>query len=172
MKGLFTVIAILGLSVSLANAQKIGTAAPSFVLTDSNGQVHQLADYAGRFVVLEWFNPDCPFVKAQYNSKNMQTLQQRYVAKGVAWLTVNSAAKGKQGYLTTETAKAVIAKQGLNSTALLFDSDGKVGKLFGARTTPHLFVINPEGKLIYNGAIDSSDSTDPDEPMFYKAMAS
>ena len=141
-------------------AAEVGQPAPAFSLTDSTGTARSLADFHGAFVVLEWFNKDCPFVRKHYDSGNMQRLQEAYTAKGVVWLTVVSSAPGKQGYVTPEQANAVIRERGAHQTALLLDPDGAVGRRYGAKTTPHLFIINPEGVLIYAGAIDSIPSTD------------
>ena len=112
-------------------------------------------DYKGKYVVLEWFNPDCPFVKKHYGSGNMQKLQEEFTGKGVVWLTIDSSAPGKEGNLTPEQANKKMAEWKMKSTALLLDPDGKVGHAYGAKNTPHMFVINPEGKVIYEGAIDS-----------------
>ena len=139
----------------------VGEAAPAFSLSDATGKSRSLSEFSGQFVVLEWVNPDCPFVRKHYGSGNMQQLQQTYTQKGVAWLTVNSSAPGKQGHLTPETARQFIEERGAHATALLLDPDGAVGRLYGAKTTPHLFVINPDGVLIYAGAIDDIPSPDP-----------
>lgn len=144
-----------------ADEANVGKPAPEFALSDANGTPHRLADDHGKFVVLEWFNNDCPFVGKHYGSQNMQTLQAEATGKGVVWLTIASSAPGKQGYLTPQAAKHVIQERGAKQTALLLDSDGTVGRRYGAKTTPHLFVINPEGIVIYAGAIDSQPSTDP-----------
>lgn len=138
----------------------VGEAAPDFTLTDTHGQPTALSQCHGKFVVLEWFNPRCPFVRKHYGSGNMQRLQQRYTGQGVVWLSINSSAAGKEGHTTLEEANAFIQQQGAASTAVLLDPDGRVGHLFGARTTPHLFIINPDGQLIYNGAIDDKASVD------------
>ncbi len=155
---------IFGFSLSLAlNVQAgepvIGKPAPGFTLMGANGKEHSLSDYKGSFIVLEWFNPDCPFVKKHYNSKNMQKLQKHYREKGVVWMIINSSAKGRQGHCTTERANEVIKEKDMVSTAFLLDHDGKVGKMYGAKTTPHMYVIDKEGLLIYNGAIDNMPTT-------------
>ena len=136
-----------------------GQAAPSFTLTDSNGQKHSLSDYKGKFVVLEWFNPDCPFVKKHY-SGNMQLLQKEYTSRGVIWLSINSSAPGKQGSYTPQGFNKFMAEKAASPTAVLLDTDGKVGHLYAAKTTPQMFVIDPQGVLIYQGAIDDIPSTD------------
>jgi peroxiredoxin len=155
---------IFGFSLSLAlNVQAgepvIGKPAPGFTLMGANGKEHSLSDYKGSFIVLEWFNPDCPFVKKHYNSKNMQKLQKHYREKGVVWMIINSSAKGRQGHCTTERANEVIKEKDMVSTAFLLDHDGKVGKMYDAKTTPHMYVIDKEGLLIYNGAIDNMPTT-------------
>src|SRR5690554_2572867 len=139
---------------------KVGEAAPDFTLVDSNGKMHSLSDYKGKFVVLEWINYECPFVKKHYNSGNMQALQKKYTEKGVVWLTICSSAEGKQGYFSPEEINERSQNHGANFTAYLIDESGKVGKTYGAKTTPHMYIINPEGSLIYAGGIDDTPSTD------------
>ncbi len=146
-------------SVSFAQEEvKVGADAPAFTLKDTSGKSHNLADFKGKFVVLEWFNEGCPFVKKHYSSGNMQKLQKEYAGKEVVWLSINSSAPGKEGYVTAESAPKTIADWKMDSTKILLDNDGKVGKMYGAKTTPHMFVINKEGKLVYQGAIDSKAS--------------
>lgn len=137
----------------------VGKSAPDFTLTDTHGKKHSLSDYKGKFVVLEWINHDCPFVGKHYGSGNMQKLQKKYTKKGVIWLSINSSAPGKQGHCSPEKANKLTKEKDAAPTAVLLDPDGKVGKLYGAKTTPHMFIINPEGILIYNGAIDDKPST-------------
>jgi peroxiredoxin len=132
--------------------------APDFTLTDPDGASHSLADYRGKWVVLEWTNHGCPFVKKHYDSKNMQTLQARYTQKGVAWLTICSSAPGKEGYETPAAWKATLAAKGSAPTAMLIDADGKVGRAYGAKNTPTMFVISPDGGVVYHGAIDDKRS--------------
>ena len=146
--------------VAAAWGAEVGQPAPEFTLTDSTGTSRSLGDFKGKFIVLEWFNNECPFVRKHYESGNMQRLQAAYTAKGVVWLTVASSAPGKQGYMTPEQAQAVIRARNAHQTALLLDPDGTVGQRYGAKTTPHLFIINPEGVLIYAGAIDDIASVD------------
>ena len=138
-----------------------GAPAPDFTLSDSNNQQRSLSDYQGKYVVLEWFNPECPFVKRHYSTSNMQNLQEKYTKQDVVWLTIDSSAPGKQGHLNAEQAAQFIQQNKTQSTALLLDPKGDVGRLYGAQTTPHIFIINPEGTLIYQGAIDDVPSTDP-----------
>lgn len=137
----------------------VGQPAPEFTLKDQTGTTRALKDLRGKFVVLEWTNPKCPFVRKHYDSKNMQGLQKTYTQKGVQWFTVSSNAEGKQGHLDAASAKEFLRDEGSSATALLLDTDGNVGKAYGARTTPHMFVIDPKGLLIYAGAIDDNDST-------------
>ena len=130
--------------------------APDFTLPDSNGKSHSLSDYKGKIVVLEWLNHGCPFVKKHYNSGQMQKLQETYGKKGVIWLSIISSAPGKQGYCTPEQANELIKEKKAAPTALLLDPDGKVGKLYGAKTTPHMYIIDTGGNIVYDGAIDDS----------------
>jgi peroxiredoxin len=138
----------------------IGEKAPDFTAADSNGKSHTLASYKGKIVVLEWLNHQCPFVKKHYGSGHMQELQKTYTGKGIIWLSVISSAPGKQGYSTPEQANSVTKEKGAAPTAVLLDPQGTVGKLYGAKTTPHMFIINADGVLVYNGAIDDAPSTD------------
>lgn len=145
--------------VSLNAGVKNGEAAPDFQLPDSKGETHSLSQYKGKTVVLEWTNHQCPFVKKFYKNGDMQALQSKYTGKDVVWLSIISSAEGKQGYLTAEKADALIQSKKIKATAKLLDPSGKVGKLYGAKTTPHMFVVDPEGKVVYQGAIDSIRST-------------
>ena len=146
--------------VAAAQPPAIGQSVPGFSLTDSHGQVRSLDEFRGRFIVLEWFNPECPFVRKHYSSGRMQQLQKAAVNRGAIWLSIDSSAPGKQGNLTPEKAVTFAQDQGMGSTAVLLDPDGKVGRLYDAKTTPHMFIIAPDGKLIYDGAIDDKPSTD------------
>ena len=139
---------------------RVGEAAPDFSATDLDGQSRSLSEFEGNFVVLEWFNPDCPFVQKHYRSDNMQGLQRAYTAQDVTWLTVNSSAPGKQGHLGPDEARRVMQKHRAAPTTVLLDPEGRVGRLYGAQTTPHMYVINPDGMLIYKGAIDDTPSAD------------
>jgi peroxiredoxin len=154
-KLLITLVTCVAASVSFADELKVGSAAPAFTLKDSTGKEHSLSDYKGKFVVLEWFNEGCPFVKKHYTSGNMQKLQAEYTGKDVVWLSINSSAPGEQGHMTAESAPKTISDWKIKATTILFDHDGKVGKMYGAKTTPHMYVIDKEGKLVYQGAIDS-----------------
>jgi len=147
----------------LAAPASVGTPAPEFSATDSKGQKHSLSEFKGKTVVLEWNNPECPFVKKHYGAGNMQKQQAGATSAGVVWLTVNSGAKGKQGYMDGPAADAFVQKAGAKPTAYLLDADGAVGKAYGARTTPHMYVIDGQGTLRYAGGIDSVPSSDPDD---------
>jgi hypothetical protein len=150
----------MSLSASAFASIEIGMPAPAFNLSGADGKTHSLADYQGKTVVLEWNNPECPFVKKHYGSGNMQKQQAEATASGVIWLTINSGAAGKQGHLDAASANAYIVKSGASQTAYLFDPDGKVGRAYGAKTTPHMFVIDKNGNLRYAGGIDSIASAD------------
>lgn len=145
-------------SIAFAEAE-VGEPAPNFKAVDSNGTAHELSEYKGHPVVLEWTNPDCPYVVKHYDTKNMQSLQKKYTDQGVIWLTINSSAPGKQGNIDGAAANKYIAEKGAAQTAYLLDSDGKVGKLYEAKTTPHMFVIDNKGTLVYAGAIDDNSSS-------------
>lgn len=151
-----------GHSPAFANV-KVGEKAPDFTLVDSNGKAVKLSSYAGKTVVLEWFNKGCPYVKKHYESKNMQALQKTYTEKGIVWLTVISSAPNKQGYETPVEANKTRAEWSIASTATLLDQKGEVGRAYGAKTTPHMYVVDPKGLLAYNGAIDSISSSDADD---------
>ena len=139
----------------------VGSAAPDFSLTDAKGKTHSLSEYKGKYVVLEWFNPECPFVKKHYGSGNMQKLQQEYTGKGVIWLTVDSNAAGTEGNLSPEEAQKIMTGWKTHQTALLLDPEGKTGRAYGAKNTPNMVIISPEGKIAYEGAIDSKATPNP-----------
>ena len=145
------------------NEPPVGSPAPALTLTDTKGKQHNLADYKGKYVVLEWVNLGCPFVKKHYESGNMQATQKKAVDKGVVWLSVNSSAKWKQGNLSPAAWNEEITDRKMASTAVLLDESGEVGKSYGAKTTPHMYIINPAGVLVYKGAIDDKPSTDQDD---------
>lgn len=152
---------VIALAATCLAAPQTGQPAPDFTLTDSNGKQHKLSDFKGKVVVLEWLNHGCPFVKKHYDSGNMQKLQADYAGKGVVWLSIVSSAPGKQGHMSpADTNKAKEEKKSA-ATAILIDEDGKVGKLYGAKVTPELFVVGKDGALVYAGAIDDRKSTDP-----------
>jgi peroxiredoxin len=137
---------------------EIGAPAPSFTLPDTYGQEHSLADYEGQWVVLEWLNYGCPFVQKHYRTDNMQSLQEEYREKGVVWLAIVSSAPGKQGYYPPDEMNAMNEENATKAAAVLLDPEGTVGRAYGAKTTPQMYVINPEGVLLYNGAIDDRPS--------------
>jgi len=156
--------ALAGLATSSVHAAdtmpKVGQPAPDFSATDLNGKTRSLAEFKGKYVVLEWHNQSCPFVKKHYESGNMQKLQKELTAKGAVWLSIISSAEGAQGYVTPEQEKAYLAEKKATPTDVLFDPEGKVGHAYGAKTTPHMFVIDDKGVLVYAGAIDDNPSSD------------
>ena len=147
-------MAAVSLASPLAAAQKNGAIAQDFKLTDVNGQTVQLSQFRGKTVILEWHNPGCPFVSKHYGSGNMQATQEAAREQGAIWLTINSGANGKQGHMTGAEAKALIDRQNIQSTDYLLDPKGLVGKAYGARTTPHMYIIDGSGILVYQGGID------------------
>lgn len=157
---------VAGLSLALCalpgalHAAKVGDAAPAFSAVDSNGKAVSLAQFKGKYVVLEWHNHGCPYVKKHYGSGNLPRLQKEWTGKGVIWLAVVSSAPGKEGHVDGPTANANMKQAGAAPTAVLLDPKGELGKLYGAKTTPHMFIVNPQGTLIYGGAIDDKPSTD------------
>ena len=160
MRNLCLVFGILTLSAGAALAGvEVGQSAPDFSLPDTNGQTHQLSQYKGKWVVLEWYQPDCPFVKKHYGSGNMQALQKEFTAKGVVWLSIDSSAPGEEGNYPADKLNQIATSQGAARTALLLDPEGKVGHDYAAKTTPDMYIINPEGKLVYEGAIDNKPTT-------------
>jgi peroxiredoxin len=156
----FTVIGFALIALPLGWAARVGDPAPDFTATDTNGKVHKLSEYQGKFVVLEWTNRGCPYTQKHYNSGNMQRLQREWTSRGVVWLTVISSAPGKQGYVTASEENAYLEQASAAPSAVLLDPAGTLGHLYGAKTTPHIFIINPKGALIYNGAIDDRPTTD------------
>jgi peroxiredoxin len=164
-----TKLFLTGLTALVASAiyandvPPVGTNAPDFSLTDAKGKTHSLSEYKGKYVVLEWFNPECPFVKKHYGSGNMQKLQQEYTGKGVVWLSIDSSAPGTEGNLTPEQAEKKMGEWKTRQTALLLDPEGKAGRAYGAKNTPDMIVINPDGKIVYEGAIDSKATPNPSD---------
>jgi peroxiredoxin len=141
-------------------AASVGQPAPAFTATDTNNNVHKLSDFKGKFVVLEWTNRDCPFTQKHYQSGNMEHLQHEWTKRGVVWLTVVSSAPGEQGYVIGGEENAYLEQMKAAPTAVLLDPNGQLGHLYDAKTTPHMFVIDRKGLLIYDGAIDDRASTD------------
>ena len=165
-----TIITLLQMSVLSAAfflgahaAPQIGQVAPEFSLTDINGNRHSLSDYRGKTVVIEWVNPECPFVRKHYRSGNIPALQKAATADGVIWLSINSGHPGAQGDYDKAQVEAWMKSNQVASTAYFRDPDGKVGKLYDARTTPHLFIVNSAGALVYAGGIDDVRSADVDD---------
>jgi hypothetical protein len=159
-RNLFCCLALATLLAGLCYGQKVGAPAPDFKATDSNGRMRQLSEYRGKYVVLEWHNNGCPFTRKHYESGNMQRLQKEWTSRGVIWFTVISSAAGQQGYVTAEQENEYLKRMNAAPTAALLDPQGDVGRLYAAKTTPHMFIINPDGVLIYDGAIDSKSTTD------------
>jgi len=153
-------ISLLLVAEPLAWAVRVGLPAPDFTATDTYGKSHKLSEYKGNFVVLEWHNRDCPYTHKHYASGNMQKLQKEWTGKGVVWFTVISSAPGKQGYVTANDENAYVKQVGASPTAVLLDPKGDLGRLYDAKTTPQMFIINREGNLIYDGAIDSKPTSD------------
>jgi peroxiredoxin len=141
-------------------AASVGAPAPDFSATDSHGSARRLADYRGKFVVLEWHNRECPYTHKHYASGNMQKLQKQWTKHGVAWFTVISSAPGTQGYIKADEENAYVEKVHAVPTAVLMDPSGELGRLYGAKTTPQMFIIDPGGRLVYNGAIDDRPTTE------------
>lgn len=152
---------ILSLSAAAHAAPELGKPAPDFNLADQNGKPVKLSDAKGKLVVLEWYNKGCPFVRKHYDSKNMQTLQKKYGKKGVLWYSIVSSKPGKEGYLTPKQAAAQLRVEGMGAAAILNDDNGEVGRRYGAKTTPHMYVVDKTGALIYMGGIDDNPSADP-----------
>ena len=138
-----------------------GQPAPSFHATDVAGKPVSLADFKGKYVVLEWNNPGCPFVQKHYDSGNMQSLQKRYGAENVAWLSINSTSESSSDYMAPAKLAAWFKQQNAAPTAVLMDTNGEIGRAFGAKVTPHMYVIDPNGTLVYAGAIDDKRSANP-----------
>ena len=153
-------IATILLTTQLFAAAKVGDPAPAFTGTASDGKSYNLSNYQGKFVVLEWHNNGCPYTAKHYESGNMQHLQNEWALRGVIWFTVISSAPGQQGYVTAQQENEYLKRTNAVPTAALLDPQGDVGRLYAAKTTPHMFIINPNGVLIYDGAIDSKATTD------------
>lgn len=162
MKGKIALAAVLLLLLVLSGlaAVRAGETAPDFTAQDSFGRQHTLRQYQGKFVVLEWHNQGCPYTQKHYHSGNMQKLQKYWTGKGVVWFTVISSAPGQQGYVTPEQENEYLKKMGAAPTAVLMDPSGDLGHLYGAKTTPQMFVIDLQGRLVYDGAIDDKPTTE------------
>ncbi len=158
-QGLFlSFLFLIGVSTT-AWAAPVGDKAPDFKATDSNGKAFKLSEQAGKYVVLEWFNHQCPFVQGQYDSGKMQALQKKWTGKDVVWVSICSSAPGKQGYTKPAEANRLSQEKKANPTLVILDESGEIGQLYGAKTTPHMFVISPEQVILYNGAIDDKGET-------------
>ena len=162
MRHMITAFAALAVIAAPASAAAVvGKPAPNFTLPDVNGKRVSLSAFRGKTVVIEWNNPDCPFVKKHYGSRNMQKTQAAAAKDGVVWLTINSSAPGKQGHRSGAAAKAFLAQSGARPTAYLLDPDGTVGKTYDAKTTPHMYIVNKAGTLTYAGGIDDKPTPYP-----------
>lgn len=160
MKSFFTATLAAAVTINASFASEIGKEAPAFTAMNTVGEEVSLSDYKNKVVVLEWVNFDCPFVKKHYSGKNMQSLQAAYTEKEVVWITVNSSAEGKQGYLEASKLGEKAAAEGSKATQIILDTDGSIGKSYDAKVTPHMMIIAADGTLAYSGAIDSKKSTD------------
>jgi len=160
---IYALIFSLAVASPAALAANAGEPAPDFSLPDLAGKAVKLSDHKGSTVVLEWVNPDCPYVRKHYDSANMPTLQKEFGAKKVVWLTVNSTNANHPEFKTPEQMGAWMKQKGGTPAATLIDRDGKVGKLYSARTTPHMYIVDPKGRLVYVGAIDDKRSTNPED---------
>ena len=157
------VIASVAMVSAAHAAAVVGQKAPDFTLTDTSGKTVRLSDYKGKHVVLEWHNPGCPFVRKHYDSANMQALQKEASGKGVVWLAINSTETGHPDYMAAPKLGQWMVEQKAGANATLMDESGSVGKSYGARTTPHMYMVNPQGTLIYAGGIDSIPSARTDD---------
>jgi len=156
-----TLIAALAFASTGALAATVGQPAPDFTLDDVAGKPVKLSDYRGKYVVLEWVNPECPYVEKHYGSANMQGLQKEYTAKDVVWLTINSTNAGHYEYYPPQKMAGWMKQMNGAPSATLLDPAGTVGRAYGARTTPHMYIVDPQGRLVYAGGIDDKRSTNP-----------
>jgi peroxiredoxin len=152
--------ALFGPGQCLAQAT-VGQMAPAFSATDTTGKTVALADFKGKYVVLEWTNPGCPFVQKHYDSGNMPATQKDATTRGAVWLSINTTAKEAGDYMAPAELQGWMKSKHGVPTATLMDSDAKVGRAYGARTTPHMYIVDPQGKLVYAGAIDSKPTANP-----------
>ncbi|HEX3940672.1 MAG TPA: redoxin domain-containing protein [Acidobacteriaceae bacterium] len=151
---------LMAIATPAARAARVGESAPDFTGTASDGQTFKLSQFRGKYVVLEWHNHECPYTMKHYTSGNMQSLQKEWRAKGVVWFTIISSAPGKQGYMEPAAENAYLKKMGADPTAAILDPTGTIGRLYDAKTTPQMIVIDPKGVLIYDGAIDDHPTTE------------
>ncbi|MDX2264575.1 MAG: redoxin domain-containing protein [Hyphomicrobiales bacterium] len=161
MKPVAAVMLALSLSGPALAKPQVGAPAPDFAGVDATGKTWKLSDLRGKIVVLEWTNEGCPYVQKHYKTGNMQALQSAAASAGVVWLTVASSAEGTQGHFTPETAKTFVQNSKAAASAVLLDASGAIGKAFAAEVTPHMYVIDPAGKLAFMGGIDDNPSSDP-----------
>ncbi|MGB5570325.1 MAG: redoxin domain-containing protein [Sedimenticolaceae bacterium] len=160
MKPVLTAL-LFAMATTAGAALKIGEPAPGFTSIDTSGKSHALSDFRGKPVVLEWTNHDCPYVRKHYSSGNMQQQQQAATGQGAVWLSIISSAPDKQGHVTPAQADALTAERNAAPSAVILDEKGEIGRLYGAKTTPHMYIIDADGKLAYMGGIDSIPSTNP-----------
>jgi peroxiredoxin len=160
MKPILTTL-LFAMATTAGAALKIGEPAPGFTGIDTSGKSHALSDFRGKPVILEWTNHDCPYVLKHYNSGNMQQQQQAATGQGAVWLSIISSAPGKQGHVTPAQADALTAERNAAPSAVILDEKGEIGQLYEAKTTPHMYIIDADGKLAYMGGIDSIASTNP-----------
>ena len=158
---LATASIVITLACTAALALRPGETAPDFKGTDSNGKTETLSQYRGKYVVLEWANQGCPYEQKHYKSGNMEGLQKQWTSKGVVWLSVISSAPGEQGYVTPAQENDYLSRMHAAPTAAILDGSGAIGRMYEAKTTPHMFVIDPQGKIVYEGAIDDQPTPDP-----------
>jgi len=158
LRKMFVAFITAGFVAAAQAAPAPGEAAPDFTLTGIDGKQYRLSDFRGKLVVLEWFNSECPFVQKHYESGNMQGLQARYAAKGVAWVGINSTSPRHANYRDPARSRAILKEWNASPGVFLLDPDGRVGRTYGARTTPHMYIIDPVGKLAYMGGIDDRPS--------------
>lgn len=154
---------LAAISLTTHAAVNVGQAAPDFTGVDSNGKQHSLSQYKGKTVVLEWTNHDCPYVKKHYNSGNMQALQKDATANGVVWLSIISSRPGKQGHVSGKKANELTASRNASPTAVILDESSEIGLLYGSKTTPHMYIVDKSGQLVYMGGIDNMPSKDEDD---------
>jgi len=154
---------VAGGAVAQGAGPVVGQPAPNFSAVDADGRTRSLSQFRGKTVVLEWTNHECPYVRKHYGSGSMQALQRDATRDGVVWLSIVSSAPGQQGHVTGAQAKQLTASRNASPTAVLLDPDGRVGRLYGAKTTPHMFVINAQGRLVYAGGIDDVPTPRPED---------
>jgi peroxiredoxin len=160
-KHILTALLFCAFTTSAGAAARVGEPAPDFSGVDTAGNTHSLADYRGQLVVLEWTNHDCPFVRKHYDAGNMQAQQREATAQGAVWLSVISSAPGKQGHVSATEADRLTSERSAAPTAVLLDESGTIGRAYGARTTPHMYLVDRDGTLVYMGGIDSVPSSNP-----------